>query len=69
MEVNLNEYMTAAVGANESLANAGTCALETAQTISQCNDYLMKVFVIGLMLGCIITAVGMALGVWYRGRK
>ena len=69
MAQNLNEYIGLASGLNETLASAGTCALETAQTISQCNEYLMQVFVIGMVVGGIAVAIGIMLGAWYRGRQ
>lgn len=69
MAQNLNEYLIIASGANETISNAGTCVVETAQAISQCNEYMMQVFIVGMIVGGIAVSIGIALGAWYRGRQ
>ena len=69
MAQNLNEYLTISSGANETISNAGTCVVETVQAISQCNEYMMQVFVVGMVVGAIVVSLGIALGAWYRGRQ
>lgn len=68
MSQNPSEYIGLASGIKESMANVSTCAIETAQVASQCNDYLLTVFVVGMIVGGIAVTVGVLIGVWYRGR-
>jgi hypothetical protein len=69
MAQNLNEYLIISSGVNESLSNVSSCAIETAQAIAQHNEYLMQVFVVGMVVGAIAVSLGIALGAWYRGRQ
>lgn len=68
MSQNPGEYIGLASGIKESMANVSTCAIETAQVASQCNDYLLQVFIVGMIVGGIAIAIGIVIGVWYRGQ-
>lgn len=68
MSQNPSDYIGLASGMKESLSNVSTCAIETAQLASQCNDYLLTVFIVGMIVGGIAVTVGILIGVWYRGQ-
>ena len=70
MQNNLTDFIQISSRAAENLdAFNGTCAIETTQIVSQCNEYLALVLFIGVVLGMFACGIGVLIGSWYRGRQ
>lgn len=67
MPNNLTEYMAISSGVLDKTNS--TCTLESMQVITQCNEYLAVVLVVGVIIGMIVCGIGVLIGSWYRGRQ